>query len=261
MRPRFSQNFLVRADIARAIVRALEIAPVDSVLEIGPGRGILTQTLLKEADSVTAVEIDAEISQGLEQRWGDYARFRVIRGDFLQVKLAEIFESPAKKVKVIGNLPYAVTSPILQKVLEWPLWSSAVFMVQKEVADRIRAKPGTKNYGVLTVSVQSRCRVEKVMKVSPYAFRPVPKVESTVLRLSPLNQALFGSAEEEIFFKPVKAAFAHRRKTAANSMADALDISAEEARNALQRSNLSPTARGETFSVEDFARLARILYN
>ena len=166
-----------------------------------------------------------------------------------------------KRFKVIGNLPYAVVSPILQKLLAWNSWTVAVVMTQKEVADRILSGPGTKDYGVLSVSVQSRCRIEKVCKVSRYAFRPVPKVESTVLKLIPLPKPAFNKEEEKRFFAVVKAAFAHRRKTILNSLTRALKLPQSALRDGLEKCGLSPGARAETVSVEDFKRLSDILYN
>jgi len=207
---------------------------------------------------VTAVEIDALLAEALEERWRGKAGFRVIRKDFLDLALSDL-SFPGGKIDVIGNLPYAVTSPILQKVLEWPHWRRAVFMVQKEVADRIRSKPGSKDYSVLTVSVQSRASVEKLFDVAPGSFKPAPKVTSTVIRLTPLQKPLFAPEEEGMFFRTAKAAFAQRRKMAVNSISRTLKIPPDKAREALTRCGLSPTARAETISVGDFARLARVL--
>lgn len=259
MKPKLSQHFLIRPEIAEKIVAALDLAPEDPVLEIGPGRGILTAALLKAGARVTAVEIDDGLSDALEERWKKESRFRLIRSDFLNILFDQITMSPGKKMKVIGNLPYAVTSPILQKVLQWRRWSRAIFMVQKEVAERLAAKPGKKDYGVLTVSVQSRCAVEKVLDVSRGAFKPPPRVDSTVVRVTPLPQPLFEAQEEIPFFRTVKAAFAHRRKMAANSLAEGLGISTQQIRGALLACNLPGTARAEVFSVQDFVRLSRTL--
>ncbi len=257
MRPKYSQNFLVRPGIAEGIVAAMNLLAGDEVLEIGPGRGILTQILLDHGASVTAVEIDPSLAGTLQARWK--SSFRLINSDFLDINLHEIFPDISKKIKVIGNLPYAVTSPILQKVMAWNGWSSSVFMVQKEVAERIRSMPGNKSYGVLTVSVQAKCRAEKVFDVPPEAFRPVPKVDSSVLRLTPLERPKISPQNEEKFFKAVKACFAQRRKMAANSLAGALNLTAEQARQALLKAHLSPTARAETYSVDDFVRLSEVL--
>ena len=260
MGTRYSQNFLVQSSIAQKIVGELGIKPGDSVLEIGPGRGILTDILLRENARLTVVEIDSLLAETLSKKWAAHASFRVIHSDFLDMKLPQDLGDLNGKIKIIGNLPYAVTSPILQKILEWSGWDLAVFMVQKEVADRICSAPGSKDYSVLTVSVQSRSSAEKTFNVAPGAFKPPPKVMSSVIRLKPLAEPRFAPDEEGIFFATAKAAFAQRRKMAANSLANSLKISAESARSALLRCGLSPTARAETFSVDDFARLARILH-
>ncbi len=259
MGTKYSQNFLVRDDIAADIVGALDLSREDTVLEIGPGRGVLTRILLKSGADLTAVEIDRSLAVALENQFRQ-SRLKLITADFLETNLETIFSQDAG-VKVVGNLPYAVTSPILQKVLAWNAWSVAVFMVQKEVGERLLASPKTKAYGILTVSVQSRASVEKVMDVPAAAFSPVPKVESMVLRLRPLKNAAFSPEEETIFFKAVKAAFAHRRKMAGNSLARALGIPTSVARGALEACGLSPTDRAEDFSVQDFVRLSRVLYN
>jgi 16S rRNA (adenine1518-N6/adenine1519-N6)-dimethyltransferase len=258
MRPRYSQNFLIRTDIAQDIVKALELSPQDRVLEIGPGRGILTEILIQSKAKISAVEIDRDLFNILSYKWK--TSLALVNQDFLDADLDRLFPEPGP-VKVVGNLPYAVTSPILQKVLSWPRWSTAVFMVQKEVGERLKARPGTKDYGVLTVSVQSRASADKILDVPASAFKPAPKVQSSVLKLTPLPNPAFDPSQETIFFKAVKGCFAHRRKMAANSLAQALGIETPEAREALKRADLDPTARGEDYSIADFVRLARVLYN
>ena len=259
MRPRWSQNFLVNPGVAEKIVGAAQVSKEDAVLEIGPGKGVLTALLLEKSASVTAVEIDPELAAALTEKWGPLGNFKLIQSDFLDVDLKMLAQK--SPVKIVGNLPYAVTSPILQKAFAWDGWSSAIFMVQKEVGDRIRAKAGTKDYSVLSVSIQARCRVEKVMDVSKGSFRPIPKVDSTVLKFSPLPKPAFAAQEEEAFFKTVKGAFAHRRKTILNSLVRELKLPSQTVQAALESAGLSPSARAETVSVENFARLSRILYN
>ena len=261
MRTRLSQNFLVNLSVAAQIVEGMNLSKDDPVLEIGPGRGILTQILIEKTGSLTVAEIDPKLSANLLTRWGGRETFRLIQGDFLELDLNHAFPGTQKKIKVIGNLPYAVTSPILQKIIAWKGWSEAVFMVQKEVGERIRSEPGSKDYGVLTVSVQASCRVEKILDVSNQAFWPVPKVQSSVLKLVPLPQRIFAPEEETFFFRTVKAGFAQRRKAILNSRGRALNIPPEKIKLALKTCGISRTARAETVPVQDFARLSRILYN
>lgn len=259
MRVKWSQNFLADRGVARKCVNALELGGGETVLEIGPGRGVLTSLLLDAAAEVIAVEIDPELAEGLETRFSGLP-LTVVRSDFLEADLDawEALRRPG--LKVIGNLPYAVTSPILQKLLAWPKWETAVVMMQKEVGDRILAKPGGKEYGVLTVSVQSRCRTERVFNVSPRCFRPAPQVDSVVLRLRPLAEPLVPAAFQPKFFSVVRAGFAHRRKTVLNSLGHEIDRPAAELREVLERSKIDPGARAETLSIADFKRLTEILY-
>jgi len=261
MRTRWSQNFLVNPGAAEAIVRAMDLVREDPVLEIGPGRGVLTDRIVQGTDKFTAVEIDPVFAQGLNKKWADKKGFKVIARDFLDADLDQIFISGERTVKVVGNLPYAVASPIIQKVLAWKGWKLGVFMVQKEVGDRIRAVPGSKDYGVLSVSVQSRCKVRKILDVSRNSFRPTPNVDSVVLAFEPMIEAAYGPHEEMNFYKTVKAAFAQRRKMAANSLASGLGIKVQDARQAIVSLGLPAGARAETISISNFVRLVRILYH
>ena len=261
MRVKWSQNFLIDKNIARKCADALEICEQDAVLEIGPGKGVLTEILLEKAGSLAAVEIDPELSGLLRAKFGGRENFSLLNRDFLDVSLETELAASGKAgdFKVIGNLPYAVTSPIIQKVLGWRGWSRAVFMVQKEVGERMMAKPGGKDYGILSVSVQSKCNVEKVCLVSGSCFRPVPNVESIVLRLEPLQDPLVAGSEEEFFFRVVKSAFAHRRKTIINSMSHSPEFSAEDIGKALKKLDISPKARAETVSLIQFKMLSEAL--
>ena len=261
MRTRWSQNFLIDKNIARICVEALDPGPGDSVVEIGPGRGVLTELLLEKTKCLTVVEIDPRLCDLLKEKFGRIEGFGLIRSDFLRIDEDQISKDPSKKWKVIGNLPYAVVSPILQKLLGWRSWETAVVMVQKEVGERITAEPGTRDYGVLSVSVQSRCRIEKIRNVSKGSFRPVPKVESSVLRLTPLAKPVFNPGEEKRFFTVVKASFSHRRKTILNSIGQSLNLPEKTVKSAVERLGLSTRARAETFSARDFKRLTDILYN
>lgn len=260
MRTRWSQNFLVDKNIARKCVDALALQGDETVLEIGAGRGALTQILLSKARKVVAVEIDPALCAFLQKNFGEEKNFALVQKDFLKISLNRdsIFKSAC--FQIIGNLPYAVVSPILQKVLGWPQWRVAVVMVQKEVGERMVAQPGCKDYGILSVSIQSRCRIEKICLVSKHCFRPMPQVESLLLRLSPLPHPLFNQREERNFFSVVRAGFAHRRKTLPNSLKRSLGFSLSAIKAAMEQCGLSLNARAETLSPADFKRLSKILY-
>ncbi len=259
MRPRWSQNFLANPGAARVCVQALDPVPGDAILEIGPGKGVLTRLLLEKSPNVTAIEIDPALCDFLRRKFEYMKGLRLVPGDFLEIDLDQLKNSGSEKYKVIGNLPYAVVSPILQKLLAWNGWSKAVLMMQKEVGERIMAEPGTKAYGILAISVQSRSRIGKVLQLSRHSFHPVPKVESVVLELSPLDRPLFQPSEEKAFFRVVKAAFSHRRKTLINSLQYDLDLPAPAILKAVEAAGLSPKARAETITLPEFKQLSEIL--
>lgn len=261
MRTRWSQNFLVDKNIARLCVQALDPGPADPVLEIGPGRGAITGLLLEKTRNLTAVEIDPALCRDLREKFGSGNGFFLHEGDILDASQEDLPAAREDGCKIIGNLPYAVVSPILQKILSWKRWSVAVFMVQKEVGERITARPGSRDYGILSVSVQSRSRCEKAFNVSRTCFRPVPKVESSVIKLRPLQSSVFDPDREKLFFTVVRGSFSHRRKTVLNSLSRSLKMPGSRIREALVRSGLAPEARAETFSVADFNRLSENLYN
>lgn len=258
MRVKWSQNFLADRNVARRIVSALDLDGADNVLEIGPGRGILTDLLLLDAGRVHAVEIDPELHEALVEKYHGLPSLTLTLSDFLEFDLLSLAET-RPPLKIIGNLPYAVVSPIIQKVLAFKNWSRAVFMVQKEVGDRMLAKPGTKNYGVLSIAVQSQCEIKKLYIVGGRCFRPEPKVDSMVLKLAPLANPVFSPEGEENFFRVVKAGFAHRRKTLPNSLHRALDLPSDRILAALEKAKISPQVRAETLSIDDFRRLSQVL--
>lgn len=248
-RQKWGQNFLADPSIARRIVEALGDVSEKDVFEIGPGRGVLTEHIMGKAGRLTAVEIDRTLFEELQSRWP--AGVKLINADFLKLPLPV---DPPRSLTVVSNLPYSAANPILQKILDWPAWREAVVMVQKEVADRIRAKPGTSAYGLLTLSVQGKARVEKLFDVPPGAFRPRPKVTSTVLRLEPLTHSLIKN--EEAFFQVAHAAFGQRRKTLLNSLAHGLGLEKKEVEAHLKKATIDPMRRPETLTIEDFNRLA-----
>ncbi len=259
MRVKWSQNFLYDANIAGRCVKALELDHADEALEIGPGRGVLTSKLVQQAGKLVAVEIDPLLAANLRSKFSSWPDFTVINDDFLNVDL-ETLGFTRDKVRVIGNLPYAVVSPIIQKVLAWRRWERAVFMVQREVAERMLAAPGGKTYGILSIAVQSQCVARRLFHVPRGCFRPAPNVESTVIALKPLPAPLFDPQREAEFFKVVKGAFAHRRKTLLNSLEYALELPQAELAAAIEGAKLSSKARAETLSIDDFNRLSQVLY-
>jgi 16S rRNA (adenine1518-N6/adenine1519-N6)-dimethyltransferase len=249
------QHFLVDRGIVRRIVAAAGVGPDDTVLEIGPGRGILTEGLLQAGARVVAVEMDRGLHRALAERFRDAPRLTLHHGDALRFDLGPM---PAA-YKVVANLPYQVTTPLLFHLLEArPAPAVAVLMVQREVADRLLAAPGTKAYGVLTLGVRARARCEACLAVPPGAFRPPPRVRSTVVRITPLTSPLVPEAEMAGFMAVVRAALGRRRKTLRNALAT-LDLPPERVAAALAAAGIDPGARGETLDPAAFLRLHRAL--
>jgi 16S rRNA (adenine1518-N6/adenine1519-N6)-dimethyltransferase len=241
--------------IVRRIVAAAGVAPGDTVLEIGPGRGFLTDGLLEAGARVVAVEMDRGLHGALAERLKDEARLTLRHGDALRFDLSTV---PAP-YKVVANLPYQVTTPLLFRLLEArPAPAVAVLMVQREVADRLLAAPGTKEYGVLTLGVRARALCEACFAVPPGAFRPPPKVRSTVVRITPRASPMLPETEMAAFMAVVRAALGRRRKTLRNALAT-LDLPPERGAAALAAAGIDPGARGETLDPAAFLRLHRAL--
>ncbi|MDW7671633.1 MAG: 16S rRNA (adenine(1518)-N(6)/adenine(1519)-N(6))-dimethyltransferase RsmA [Bacillota bacterium] len=256
------QNFLTDENILRKMARAAHLSKEDAVIEIGPGAGIVTEMLLQEAGSVLAVEIDKALIPFLEETLGAYPHFTLWHQDVLKADLGGwIREQQAAgftSIKVVGNLPYYVTTPIIMKLLEDELpIDLMLFMIQKEVAQRLAAKPGTKDYGALTVGARFYCRAEKVFDVSAQVFIPRPNVASAVVRLTRHQEPPAGIPDPALFFSLVKAAFGQRRKTLHNALTVMPDVAdkADVARR-LTAAGIDPGRRGETLSIEEFAQLA-----
>jgi len=229
LRPKKSlgQNFLIDENIARKIVAALEIEASDAVLEIGPGRGVLTKYLIEAAEKVLAVEIDRGLAGQLQERFSSAGNFRLLNEDVLKLDLPAALDSE-RQWKVIGNVPYHITSQIFFKLFEHrEKFSSAVFMIQREVADRIAAAPNCKDYGILAVFCQFYAEVEKLFHVSRNVFVPKPDVTSAVLRLKMRRNLPLASDELKIFTELVKRGFGQRRKMLRNSLKDAVDFPAD----------------------------------
>jgi len=250
----FGQHFLIDPTVIERMIAAARIDPQDTILEIGPGLGALSERLAELAARLYLVEVDTVLAERLRERFAGNDRVQVITADFLSLDLAVTF--PESVVHVVASLPYNVATPILFRLLEYrQKFPEATVMLQKEVAERLSAAPGTKAYGVPSVLTQLYAAVKTVCTVGPRSFFPAPKVESQVVRLAFQNTPRVAIRNEKVFHHIVKAAFAQRRKTLRNTLRAAgyhdLDGAGERAGIDLQR-------RGETLSLEEFATLANV---
>lgn len=261
---KYGQNFLVDTRILERIIASAEITKEDCVLEIGPGIGTMTQYLAESAGEVIAVEIDKNLIPVLEDTLSAYDNVTVINEDILKVDIKRLAEekNQGRPIKVVANLPYYITTPIIMGLFEShvPLKSITV-MVQKEVADRMQVGPGTKDYGALSLAVQYYAKPEIVANVPPNCFIPRPNVGSAVIRLTRHEKPPVTVDDEVFLFALIKASFNQRRKTLVNGLSHAvsLQVTKEQVADALSRMNLSPTVRGEALTLEQFAQLSRIL--
>ena len=254
MSKKLGQNFLIDADIVRGIVDAADIRPGERVLEIGPGIGTLTQGLAEAGAEVTAVELDKKLPAVLAKTLEGYENVRIVQGDILKVNIPEIMGS--ESFKVAANLPYYITTPIIMTLLERRLpISRLVTMVQKEVADRMVAEPGTKAYGALSVAVQYYTQPHVELDVPPRSFIPAPEVDSVVIVCDVREKPPVTVADEKLFFRVVRAAFGQRRKTLSNALKGA-GFDKELIRTALPAAGIDGTRRGETLSLMEFAAIA-----
>jgi 16S rRNA (adenine1518-N6/adenine1519-N6)-dimethyltransferase len=258
-RKRLGQNFLVHERVIDAIVRLLDLAPQDEIVEIGPGLGFLTRRLLEAASRVWAVEIDSGLVTRLQRSsLIAHPAFQLIHNDILKVAPQDFL--PSHKVKLVGNLPYNISTPILFRLFDWRThFSSLVLMVQKEVADRITSGPGTKTYGTLSVWCQVHGRIVEKLSVSPQAFFPKPKVRSTILRFDLYPEPLMAAKELPLLRGLVRSAFGQRRKTLGNALVNWLQRDRHEIESFLRSKGIDPVRRGETLSVEEFLVLSRAL--
>lgn len=254
LQKKLGQNFLIDSDVVDRIVQAADIQAGDQVLEIGPGIGTLTQGLAETGAAVTSVELDRQLIDILAKTLAGYDNIRIIHGDFLKLDISR--EIPTGRCKIIANLPYYITTPIIMRILEerMPV-ELLVTMVQKEVAERMAAKPGTKEYGALSVAVQYYTEPEIMFIVPPAAFIPSPAVESAVIRCVVRKQPPVEVQQEKMFFRVVKAAFSQRRKTLQNCL-KAAGLSAEMANLVLETAGIHASRRGETLSLAEFAAVA-----
>ena len=254
MRTRLGQNFLIDKNIAKKIVKSADISVLDTVIEIGPGYGILTDELSKISKKIIAVEIDKKLSEKLIEKYKNQKNIKLINTDFLK------YNPPKKqKLKFVANLPYYISSAVISKILPLPNWDTAVFMIQKEVANRLKSQPNSSDYGVLTIACQVFCSVEKMFNVPGTCFEPKPEVTSTVVKLKRLKNPLIKKNEEENFFRIVKSAFLHRRKTLLNSLCLELKNDKKKLEEKILQAGISPLCRAETISIDGFVKLAKVL--
>ena len=260
-RKKFGQNFLIDPHVLDKIIEAAGIGKEDFVLEIGPGIGTLTQYLCERAGKVLAVEIDPKLIPILQETLSGYDNIEIIHGDILKQDIQGIADryNGGRPVKVVANLPYYITTPIIMELFEShvPL-ANVTVMVQKEVADRMQAQPGTKEYGALSLAVQYYAWPYLAANVPPNCFMPRPAVGSAVIRLDCLSRTPVAVKDEKLMFRLIRASFNQRRKTLQNGLTNSsgLDFSKEEIRQAIQAVGLDPAIRGERLGLEQFAALA-----
>ena len=261
---KFGQNFLIDTHVLDKIIRAAQITEEDFVLEIGPGIGTMTQYLACAAREVCAVEIDRNLIPILEDTLQDYDNVTILNQDILKVDIGQLAreKNDGKPIKVVANLPYYITTPIIMGLFEShvPVESITV-MVQKEVADRMQTGPGSKDYGALSLAVQYYAQPYIAANVPPNCFMPRPKVGSAVIRLTLHDHPPVQAEDEKLLFQIIRASFNQRRKTLVNGLRNykGLDFSREEIEDALEQCGFSPSVRGEALSLEEFARLGNAL--
>lgn len=258
---KFGQNFLIDSNVLESIIRGAEITKDDFVLEIGPGIGTMTQYLCEAARQVVAVEIDKMLIPILEDTLSEYDNVEVINQDVLKVDIKSLAEEKnnGKPIKVVANLPYYITTPIIMGLLESgvPI-DSITIMVQKEVADRMQTGPGSKDYGALSLAVQYYATAKVILNVSATCFMPRPNVDSAVIKLTRHKEPTVNVADEKLMFKIIRASFNQRRKTLVNGLKNSpeLSFSKEQIVKAIEKIGKPETIRGEALTLEEFAELA-----
>jgi 16S rRNA (adenine1518-N6/adenine1519-N6)-dimethyltransferase len=255
---KLGQNFLINKAITQRIVQSANLTPLDFVLEIGPGKGILTEELAKHASKVVAVEIDKELSNLLSNKFGNKKNIKIIEGDILKINARALLRSSTPKYKIVANLPYYITSPIIRIFLEseFPP-NEMILMVQKEVAERIVEKPG--KMSILSVAVQYYARPEILFYVSKENFEPIPEVDSAVIRITcNMEHETSGRDFNRKFFRVVRAGFCAKRKTLVNNLANSFHLNKKEVEEKIRKSRLSLKVRAQELSIEDWKKLALI---
>lgn len=263
------QNFLTDGNIVDQIVDSANAGPHDLVIEVGPGVGVLTAAAAQTAGKVVAVEIDKNLIPILRETLSEFSNIEIINQDILKTNLEEILAQneeiggkPRTGVKIIGNLPYYITTPIIMKLLEDGVPAESItIMLQKEVADRILASPGSKTYGALSVAVQYYAEVSPVAHVPKEVFVPRPKVDSAVIRLDLRKEKPVELCDEAAFFATIRGGFGQRRKTLLNSLTGVLGRTKEEINTIMEQVGIDQKRRAETLSIKEFADLANAIYN
>ncbi|WP_251575509.1 16S rRNA (adenine(1518)-N(6)/adenine(1519)-N(6))-dimethyltransferase RsmA [Limosilactobacillus agrestimuris] len=265
----FGQNFLTDPEILHRIVDAAEVTREDNVIEIGPGIGALTEQLANAASQIVAVEIDQDLIPVLKKTLADHDNVTVINQDILKANLPELiqqqFTDPTKPIKVVANLPYYITSPILMRLLASPVeWASITVMMQKEVAQRLTAKPGTKQYGALTLAIEYQMDAEIAFNVSRHSFIPAPNVDSAIVVLKQRQQPLMVKPfDKQKLMGFIRGCFAHRRKSLWNNLQSVIGKDAEtkeKMTKVLEQLELSPQIRPEKLTLSQFIELLNALY-
>lgn len=255
---RLSQNFLVDKNMARKIADLAQIAPDDPVLEIGAGTGALTGLLVERAEHVHAVEVDRELHARLGVEFEAEPKLSLHLGNVLELRISDLV--PERRVVVVGNLPYAITSDLVLWLLDQlPSVRRAVMLMQREVAQRLTAPPGSREAGSLTLLVHYRTEPERLLDVSPGCFRPVPRVMSSLVAFRPRARPPVAPRDEALFFRTIRAAFGERRKTLVNALSAGLHLPRDRSEAAVREAELDPRIRGERLSLQDFCRLADVL--
>ena len=262
------QNFVTDPAVTEGIIEASGAGPKDLVLEIGPGLGVITSKAAQRCGRLVAIEVDKKLLPILAETVGWQPNVKIINEDILQADLEQIVAaeralpdgSQAEHVRLIGNLPYYITTPILNKLMALPdLFTSLTIMVQKEVAEKMMAQAGAKNYGVISIHVQYFCEIEYIMEVPKEVFLPQPKVDSAVLKLHVRKEKCADVKDEALFFETVKAGFAQRRKTLSNSLTGVRGVDRDKVLAALEGAGIDPRRRAETLSIPEFAEVANRL--
>ena len=258
------QNFLIDDNIVDKIVAGAGIGPEDKIIEVGPGIGTLTREMASRAQNLMAVEIDKNLIPILEDTLGDYDNVKIVNEDIIKADIRGLIDENLSggPVKLVANLPYYITTPIIIRFLEENInVTDIVVMVQKEVAERMNAQPGGKDFGALSVAVQYYCDTEIVAKVPRHLFVPQPNVDSIVIALRIRPERKYKVDDEDLYFKVVKAAFGQRRKTLLNSISSMGNLAKDQVKEALEEAGIDPKRRGETLSLDEFAILSNIIGN
>jgi 16S rRNA (adenine1518-N6/adenine1519-N6)-dimethyltransferase len=258
------QNFLINQRAARSIVKKFQPKEEECIVEIGPGRGALTVHLVESKAIIVAIELDPHLCQKLKEKLKNFINLRIINSDILNYNFNNIFKQTGREmesIRIIGNIPYQISKPILMKLFSnRDVIHDAALMLQKEVADRILSKPGTKNYSPLTVLFSLTSKIQKVMDLSPGSFSPRPQVHSTVISCTFFKKARFNETEEKSLKKMLTALFAKRRKTIKNNLAASMKIDGAKAATLIESCGFDPSMRAEELHPEDILKMARFIH-